>query len=198
MNRNKVEERLKAIKEPITNLIAKVREGDEEARDRLWKAILPLLKEKAEANLKGNNVAGVMHPSDLLQDAFLALMKREKIGWNDRIHLYAFAATAMHHIMIDQARKHLAGDRAPLPMDDFLGVPIKTHLSVIEVNEALDQLAAKDPVKARVVVLRLFGGLTSEEIAEATGLARATVTRHLTFSRAFIMSRIGEEKNVKR
>lgn len=194
---NKVEERLKAIPEPITQLIEKVRKGDADARNQLWEVILPLLKQKAEADLRGNNVGGVMRPSDLAQDAAIELIKREEIGWKDRVHLYAFAATAMRHIMIDRARKHLAGNRAPLPIDELLGEASQNDVTMIEMDELLDQLAAREPAKARVVELRLFGGLTNDEIAEVTGLSLATVKRHLTFSRAFLLSRINGGKEIK-
>lgn len=189
---NKIEEHLQAIPAPITALIGRVREGDEQAREELWGVIFPLLKQKAEADLRGNNVGGVMRPSDLVQDAAMELIKREKAGWNDRVHLYAFAARAMRHIMIDRARKHLAGDRTPLPIDDALGMPSGEDVSVIEINQILERLEEADLEKARVVELRLFAGLNNEEIAMVTGISTATVKRHITFCRAFIMARLGK------
>ncbi len=189
----KIEDRLREIAAPITLLIGKVREGDEVAREELWKIFYPLLKQKADLSLRGNNVAAVMNPSDLVQDASLVLLRHEEIGWNDRAHLYAFAATVMRHIIIDRARKHLARDRIQLPVDALTGKQVPQDSSVLEIDEILQQLASVDPLRARVFELRFFGGLTNEEIAHVTGVSLATVKRHLTFSRAFILARLGGE-----
>jgi RNA polymerase sigma factor (TIGR02999 family) len=189
--KNKLENRLSEISEPITVLIDRVREGDTSARDRLWQIFLPILKQKADAELRGNNVGAVMNPSDLVQDAAMVLVRHESIGWNDRVHLYAFAATVMRHIIIDRARKHLSGDRMPVPLDEPDSHQIKFDPTVIEIDDLLNQLAEIDPLKARVMELRYFGGLTLEEIAQVTGLSHTTIKRYSTFARAFILSRLG-------
>lgn len=190
----KIEDRLREIAAPITLLIGKVREGDELAREELWKIFFPLLKQKADFCLRGNNVAAVMNPSDLVQDASMVLLRHEEIGWNDRTHLYAFAATVMRHIIIDRARKHLAKDRIQLPIDALSGKPAPHDASVLEIDEILQQLATVDPVRARVFELRFYGGLTNEEIAHVTGVSLASVKRYWTFSRAFILSRLSGQR----
>lgn len=186
-----MENRLSEITEPITILIEKVREGDNSARDRLWQIFLPILKQKADAELRGNNVGAVMNPSDLVQDAAMILVRHESIGWNDRVHLYAFAATVMRHIIIDRARKYFGGDKMPLPLDSIEIHQTKFDPTVLEIDELLNQLAEIDRLKARVMELRYFGGLTVDEIAQVTGLSPTTVKRYTTFARAFILSRLG-------
>lgn len=186
-----MENRLSEITEPITILIEKVREGDNSARDRLWHIFLPILKQKADAELRGNNVGAVMNPSDLVQDAAMILVRHESIGWNDRVHLYAFAATVMRHIIIDRARKYFGGDKMPLPLDNIEIHQTKFDPTVLEIDELLNQLAEIDRLKARVMELRYFGGLTVDEIAQVTGLSPTTVKRYTTFARAFILSRLG-------
>ncbi|NBO63488.1 MAG: sigma-70 family RNA polymerase sigma factor [Acidobacteria bacterium] len=186
-----MENRLSEITEPITILIEKVREGDNSARDRLWQIFLPILKQKADAELRGNNVGAVMNPSDLVQDAAMILVRHESIGWNDRVHLYAFAATVMRHIIIDRARKYFGGDKMPLPLDNIEIHQTKFDPTVLEIDELLNQLAEIDRLKARVMELRYFGGLTVDEIAQVTGLSPTTVKRYTTFARAFILSRLG-------
>ena len=186
-----MENRLSEITEPITILIEKVREGDNSARDRLWQIFLPILKQKADAELRGNNVGAVMNPSDLVQDAAMILVRHESIGWNDRVHLYAFAATVMRHIIIDRARKYFGGDKMPLPLDNIEIHQTKFDPTVLEIDELLNQLAEIDRLKARVMESRYFGGLTVDEIAQVTGLSPTTVKRYTTFARAFILSRLG-------
>ncbi len=193
--KNKIEQKLESIPEPITILIGKVREGDTDARDQLWKIFFPLLKNKADAELRKNNVAAVMNPSDLVQDAAMVLLRHENIGWNDRVHLYAFAATAMRHIIIDRARKHLSGNKMMLSMTNITALQKKADMTVIEIDEILNQLADIDKDKARVFELRFFGGLNNEEIVQVTGHSLSTVKRYLTFARAFILSRLGGEND---
>src|SRR5262249_5110065 len=197
MRQNNNNEGLKAIPEPITELIDRVRKGDQEARTRLWNLIFPILKVRAEIALNGNNVAGVMRPSDLVQDASLQLLAHEKEGWKDRNHLIAFAVMVMRHIVIDRARGPLGKARVQVQLDESSDLIVSNDVSWVEVDEILTRLAASDPNKARVVELRLYGGLTNQEIAEVMEISVATVKRHLTFSRAFIMAQISETKNAK-
>jgi len=188
--KNRIENQLNQIPEPITLLIGRVRDGDPDARERLWKIFLPILKQKSDADLRGNNVAGVLNPSDLVQDAAMVLLRHESIGWNDRVHLYAFAATVIRHIIIDRARKHVIGNRLRLPLDDLHDQAIPTDPSLLEIDDILNQLARIDPAKARVFEMRFFGGMTNEEIAGATRLSQTTVKRYIAFARAFILSRL--------
>jgi RNA polymerase sigma factor (TIGR02999 family) len=178
------------IPEPITQLINQARNGDEKARKRLWDIVFPVLKEKAKRLLKGDEVAGVMRPSDLLQEAMIQLLRREKVGWNDRKHLFGFAVRVMRNIITDHARRSLRKGRLATPIDEALELIINEDVSLVEVDEVLNQLAKVDPVKAEIVELRLYGGLTNEEIADHLEIAVATVKRHMTTARAFIMSRI--------
>ncbi|NBO63666.1 MAG: sigma-70 family RNA polymerase sigma factor [Acidobacteria bacterium] len=181
---------LSNIPEPVTVLIGRVKDGDAVARDHLWQIFFPLLKKKADICLRGNNVGAVMNPSDLVQDAALVLLKHEALGWNDRAHLYAFAATVMRHIVIDRARKHVAGNRMMLPIDELTGQAAPGDPTILEIDQVLNQLASVDPLRAKVVELRFFGGLTNEEIAHVTDISVATVKRYMTFSRAFIIARL--------
>lgn len=182
---------LQAIPEPITDLIRLVQKGDEEARKKLWNLVFPILKQRAEVMLKNDRVGGAIRPSDLLQDAFIQLIGHEKIGWNDRKHLYAFAVAVMRHLVTDQARRRFHKDRVFTPVDDALGIIFNDDVSWVEVDEILKQLEAEHgAAKARIVEMRAYAGLTNEEIAEQLGISLATVKRHLTLARAFIMSRM--------
>jgi RNA polymerase sigma factor (TIGR02999 family) len=176
--------------EPITELLERARRGDEEARARLWNVLLPVLRQRARQELAGNNVAGFVSTSDILQGAVEQLLGHEAKGFNNRRHLMGYAVTAMRHIIIDLARKHKPGERHLVPVDEELGLKIDDDVSWPEVGELLDQLAVRNADAARAVELRAFGGFTNEEIAKELECSLSTVKRHLLLARAFIMGRL--------
>ena len=104
----------------------------------------------------------------------------------------------MRHIIIDQARKHFGAGRQFVPADELLGLTFDHDVSVIEVDEILKRLEQIDSKNAQIAELRVFGGLTNEEIAMVMRISPATVKRRLTPCRAYIMSRLGERRNVRR
>jgi RNA polymerase sigma factor (TIGR02999 family) len=190
---NKKEIKLNEINAPITELIQLARAGDTAAQQRLWEAMMPLLKEQARDILSGDKVAGVMRPSDLLQDALLRMVRHEKIGWNDRQHLFKSAAKIMRHIVVDQARKHLNPDRQLLLLDESFGIKFNNDVSWVEIDEILNQLAAQSPIgerQAGVVELRVFARLSNEEIASTLDISLATVKRDWVFAAATIGARL--------
>ncbi|MDX2032771.1 MAG: ECF-type sigma factor [Blastocatellia bacterium] len=182
---------LQAVSAPITDLIALVREGDEAARGKLWGIVFPILESRARAMLNNDRVGGVIRPSDLLQEAFVQLIAREKVGWNDRRHLFGFAVMVMRNLVTDQARRRLRKEQFFTPVDEALGIVINDDVSWVEVDDLLKRLETEHGAeKARVVELRAYAGLTNEEIAEQLEISLATVKRHMKIARAFLMSRM--------
>jgi RNA polymerase sigma factor (TIGR02999 family) len=174
---------------PITELIQRVQKGDEKARNELWEQLYPLLRQKAAAMIRLDEVGGVARPSDILQGAFVQLLAREKMGWNDSRHLMRYATTVMRNLITDLARGQLKRARAGVPIDDELGLVMSDDLSWIDVDEALQQLEEINAEATRVVELRAYAGLSNEEIAENLGISLATVKRRFEFARAFIEDR---------
>lgn len=174
---------------PITELIQRVQKGDEKARNELWEQLYPLLRQKAAAMIRLDEVGGVARPSDILQGAFVQLLAREKMGWNDSRHLMRYATTVMRNLITDLARGQLKRARAGVPIDDELGLVMSDDLSWIDVDEALQQLEEINAEATRVVELRAYAGLFNEEIAENLGISLATVKRRFEFARAFIEDR---------
>ncbi len=181
--------------ESITELLRRARSGDEDARQSLWKILLPLLRQRARQMLNGNNVAGFVNTSDILQGAVEQLLRREPLGFQDQQHLMAFAVTAMRHLIIDLARKHKPNERQLVPVGEQLGLRLNTDVSWPEVDEILNQLAALNPISAKAVELRAFGGFNNDEIAAGLGCSVATVKRHMQTARAFIMGRLSISPN---
>jgi RNA polymerase sigma factor (TIGR02999 family) len=135
----------------------------------------------------------------LVHEAYLRLVASEKPGfskkpgfWVSRNHFFAAAATAMRHILVDNARRKKSSKRegqlirqrleevaAPLPNEELLVL-----------DEALQRLAATEPEKAKLVELRYFAGLTGEQAAEILGIAKSTADRHWAYARAWLQAEV--------
>jgi RNA polymerase sigma factor (TIGR02999 family) len=126
----------------------------------------------------------------LVHEAFLRLSRGERQPWQSPAQFYSAAAEAMRRILIEQARRKGAlrrgGGQQRLSLDDV-------HLAVdtpadhlLALDEALNKLAAEDPVRADLVKLRFFAGLTVSEAGQLLGISERTVKRHWTFARAWL------------
>jgi RNA polymerase sigma factor (TIGR02999 family) len=134
------------------------------------------------------NPGHTIQASDLVHEAYLRLVDDEDRQWNGRRHFFGAAAEAMRRILVEQARRKATlrrgGGRRREPLDESaIGAPANDE-ELLEVHEVLDRLAAEDPVKAAVVKLRYFIGMTIPETAEVLGISTATVERYWTYSRA--------------
>ncbi len=174
---------------PITILIRRVQQGDEDARNELWEKLYPILRRKASALLNQDDVRAVARPSDILQGAFIQLLAREKVGWNDSKHLMNFAVRVMRNLITDLARTQLKHARAHVAWDDAPDIVINNDINLLEINEALNQLEEVNPEAVKVVELRFYGGLGNEEIADNLDISISTVKRRIDFAKGFIMSR---------
>lgn len=146
---------------------------------------------------------GVRHPSiqatQLVHEAWIKLADQ---GWRSRTHFLALASRAMRYVLLDAVRARMAGKREgqwlrrsleARPADSMPGLATPLE-RIVELNQALDRLAAEDERKARVVEMRFFGGMEFQEIAEALEVSLMTVKRDWRFSRAWLYTELtGEE-----
>jgi len=136
--------------------------------------------------------------TDLVHEAYLRLLKDKKGRWQNRAHFIAIAAISMRRLLVERARARGAvkrgGDQVLVTLDDRLlaaaPVPHGAAIDLVALDGALDALAALDPQQARIVELRFFGGLSVEETAEALDISPATVKRHWTIAKAFLLKEL--------
>jgi RNA polymerase sigma factor (TIGR02999 family) len=179
----------------ITQLLSDWRAGDTAARDRLVEQLYPELRRLAEQVFRAERRNHTLQPTALLNEAWLRLSGAGPIESGDRSHLFAVAARLMREIHIDHARqrarlKRDGGERVTLSGLEAAGSI--DDVDLVDLDAALERLDRIDPVKARVVELRYFGGLSIEETAQATGQSPATVKRHWQAARAWLSQALAQ------
>ena len=134
-----------------------------------------------------------------MHEAYLRLVGKKKFEhWDNRGHFFAAAAEAMRRILVDSARrkhrpKH-GGNLARVDLDQVPSVADPHSGDLLALDEALAKLAVEEPLKAELVKLRYFAGLSVEEAAQALGISQATAKRYWAYARAWLYSKIGDSE----
>jgi RNA polymerase sigma factor (TIGR02999 family) len=177
-------------RQPITELLLSLRAGRSEAMTRLFPLVYDELRRIAHCHLLGQGEGHTLDTTGLVHEAYLRLVDRTRVEWNDRRHFYAAASRAMRHILVDHARRHHAAKRGggrPVVelVDGTVAVEERAEL-LVALDEALQRLEALDERLGRVVECRFFGGLSEEETAEVLGVTARTVRRDWTKAKGWL------------
>jgi len=180
----------------ITRLLMAARAGDVRARDELFREVYDELHRIARHILAGERAEHTLSTTAVVHEAYLRLAGGAGIPGQDRDHFFAVAARAMRHLLVDHARRRLAAKRdalAALPPVIVADDGGSSRLvDIVAVDRALERLADIDGRLARVVELRFFTGLSTEEIGDVLGVTARTVKRDWRKARAFL-ARLLEE-----
>lgn len=175
--------------EDFRRILAAVREGSAEDRDRLYALVYDDLRRIASRHLRGRPT-GTLGTTAVVNEAYLRLAGPGEGSWQDRSHFLAVASRAMRHILVDSARRKLAAKRGagafPVEFEDVHAAHEPRFLDVLELNDALEKLGALSERLVRVVELRYFGDLSEEEVAQVLGVTDRTVRRDWRKARAFL------------
>jgi RNA polymerase sigma factor (TIGR02999 family) len=178
----------------VTELLLQWSEGDRAALDRLTPIVYDELLRLARMRLSGERSDLTLQPTALVHRAYLKLTGQVRVPWKNRAHFFAIAATIMRRILIDDARRRNAEKRGggiQVTFDEEIDIVDAKPPDVLALDLALQSLARIDERKSRIIELKYFGGLTTEEISEATGLSVATVGRDLRLAHAWLQRQIG-------
>ena len=180
----------------VTRILEAVRGGDRHAADRLLDAVYEELRRLAARKLAQERPGQTLQATALVHEAYLRLLGDKDAHWENRAHFFAAAAEAMRRILIEAARrkarlKH-GGGRQRLELDQADCVSLPESVDLLALDEALDKLAEVDRVKADLVQLRYFTGLTVEQAGELLGISRATADRYWAFARAWLYREIAK------
>jgi RNA polymerase sigma factor (TIGR02999 family) len=172
----------------ITLVLEAIKRGERLASEQLLPLVYDKLRNLAAARMAQENAGQTLQPTALVHEAWLQLAGDGSRSWQNRAHFFGAAADAMRRILIDQARrksrlKH-GGGQSRLDVDDLEIAATTPDEDALRINEALEKLEREDPEQARMVVLKFFGGLTNEEVAENLGLSERTVYRQWVCAKA--------------
>src|SRR4051794_20172089 len=182
----------------VTQILSEIEQGDPAAAEQLLPLIYNELRTLASAKLAQEKPGQTLQPTALVHEAYLRLVDVEKAQhWDSRGHFFAAAAEAMRRILIDGARRKQSQKRGgglkriELVAGDLLAAPEGGSADdLLALDDALGQLEAEDPFKARLVKLRYFAGLSLPEAAAALGVSVATAKRHWVYARAWLYGKV--------
>lgn len=174
----------------VTTLLRELREGSKTAEARLLKVVYPELRKIARNFLRHERRGHSLQPTVLANDAYMQLAGQQDKDWQNRSHFYAVAAQVMRRLLVDHARQRNAakrdGHKQKVELTDGLVITDANLDQVLDIDDALRRLAEFDPRRCQVVVMRFFGGMTEEEIAEVLRVAPRTVKRDWNVAKAWL------------
>ena len=182
----------------ITELLTRWRAGDREAEAALMQSVYPVMRGIAAQRLRSASPDLTLRPTELANEAYTRLTGVD-VNWKDRAHFFAVATHAIRNIVIDHQRAQNAQKRGrdvpfvPLELaaEEAGADSVDLRVDWLTVHDALNELEIIDAQSARTVEFKFFSGLTTEEIAEAMSVSRATVVREWRFARAWLAKRLG-------
>jgi len=174
----------------VTDLLKDWGHGDQEALNKMMPLVYGELRRLASRYLRHERTGHTLQTTALVHEAYLKLVDQKNANWQNRVQFFAAAAQMMRHILVDYARSRRAvkrgGEHCRLSLDEAVISAKEKDPDLLTLNEALNGLAAIDTQQSRVVELRVFGGLTVEETAEALGISPRTVKREWSMAKAWL------------
>jgi RNA polymerase sigma factor (TIGR02999 family) len=182
----------------ITRILEAVQHGESHAADDLLDLVYNELRRIAAVKMAGEAPGQTLQPTALVHEAWLKLGGDTQPAWQNRAHFFAAAAEAMRRILIERARSKArlrrGGAWQRVDIEHVTVAAEDPDDTVLAVHEALDKLAEQDPLKAQIVKLRYFVGMSHQEIADALGVAEVTVRRHWAFARSWLYAELKESR----
>ena len=171
----------------VTRLLSAIEQGDPQAAEQLLPLVYDELRQLAAAKLAQEKPGQTLQATALVHEAYLRLVDTDQVQrWDSRGHFFAAAAEAMRRILVENARRKKSirrgGDLQRVEFDEDFTRTTSADL-LLALHDALEKLAREDPLKAELVKLRCFAGLSHQEAAQALGLSRATADRYWAYAK---------------
>jgi len=174
----------------VTRILSAIEQGDPSAAEQLLPLVYDELRKLAAQKLAHEKPGQTLQATALVHEAYVRLVDVERVQrWNSRGHFFAAAAEAMRRILVEDARrkrrKKHGGDLGRVDLDEALSLAEPAD-DLLDLDEALNRLAALDPLAAKLVVLRYFTGLTMPEAADALEISLRSAERNWTYAKTWL------------
>jgi RNA polymerase sigma factor (TIGR02999 family) len=187
----------------VTRILTAIGQGNLQAADQLLPLVYEELRRLAAQKLSHEQPGHTLQATELVHEVYIRLLGTESHKWDGRGHFFAAAAEAMRRILIDNARRKKShkygGDRQRIDLDESVLLDNNVQLDdLLALDEAIEKLAKKDKIKADLVKLRYFAGLTGEQAAKVLGISHSTADEHWAYARAWLRLEIkkGDEPTI--
>jgi RNA polymerase sigma factor (TIGR02999 family) len=178
----------------ITRLLRAWSHGDGVASEQLLALVYDDLKQRARRQLRRERSDHTLQPTALVHEAYLRLTQQSDVRWQNRAQFLGMAASMMRRVLIDHARGRRAGKRGGawvrVSLPEEAEATAAPEVDSLDLEAALVELAAQDARQARLVELRVFGGLSFEDAAQVLGVSGATAKRDWAHARAWLFRRL--------
>ena len=180
----------------VTELLVAARNGNPAAFDELFPLVYDVLRRIAHRKLASERSGHTLATTDLVHEAYLKLVRLDRIEWQGRAQFLALAARAMRNILVDYALRRKTekrgGGYVRVTLEDHLAIAEASESDVLAVHAALERLEGIDARQGRVVECRFFAGMSIEETAEALGVSPASIKRDWALARAWLNRELAE------
>lgn len=182
----------------VTHLLEKIHQGDQQAAEQLLPHVYHELRKLAASKLARDKAGQTLQATALVHEAYVRLVKDgDGQSWNSRGHFFGAAAEAMRRILVENARRKSrarhGGGLQRVDLDSAVQVSGEPEVDVLALNDALIRLAAIEPVKADLVKLRFFAGLTMSESAAVLDVSLATAERYWVFAKSWLYAELSRD-----
>lgn len=178
-----------------TLLLARINEGDAEAREHLIVHLYTELRRLASQCLAGERAEHSLQATGLVHEAYMRIVGTERLTMQDRAHFFAIAAQTMRRVLVDHARSRRSAKRGKgavlAPLEEVYVIQDARSETLLALDTALQRLELLDARQCRIVELRYFGGLSMEEVALALGISSRTAKRDWKMARAWLLGELG-------
>lgn len=181
----------------VTELLAAWSHGDREALDKLMPLVYDELRRLARQHMRRERAGHTLQTTALVNEAYMRLVDQRRAQWQNRAQFFGVAARLMRRILVDHARSRRrlkrGGDAHKVSLDEAAMVSQEQSTDLLALDEALKKLEAMNERMGRIVELRFFGGLSTEETAEVLNVSPSTIKKDWTFAKAFMHEAISNE-----
>lgn len=178
----------------ITRVLHELRDQPDLLRERLFPLLYKAMRQIASRQMHAEYSERTLQPTALVHEAYIRLVRAEP-RWENRAHFLACASKVMRDILVDYARRRISQKRGAgaekVQIDEFIAARAVSMEDILSVDSALDRLKATDPLKAELLQLRFFSGMTINESAEALGIGLTATKEHFRLAKAWMHRELG-------